>query len=91
MMLDNVSLHVSFLCGAVRAMGTGEGLLPGVSADVCTDALHLHSLEGTVRARERLLLGMDAKVFAQLGGDGGGEGTVGAIVEAWHGEAATGG
>lgn len=59
MVLDNVSLHVSFLGGTVGAVGTGKGLLSSVGADVGTDALHLHSLEGAMGAGEWLLHSMD--------------------------------
>lgn len=80
-MLDDVPLHVALLSGAVGAVGTGEGLLPRVGAYVGTDAFHLHRLEVTVGAREGLLEGVCAEVLAQLGGDGGSEGTVWAVVE----------
>lgn len=77
---QDMTLHVALLGGAVGAVGAGEGLLSSVGADVGPDALHLHCLEGAVRAGERLLEGVDAQVFCELDGDGGGEGTVGAEV-----------
>lgn len=76
-------LEIAFLCGAVGTMGTSEGLLTCVGADVGPDTLNLHCLEGTVRAGEWLLRGVRAEMLGESGGDDGGVGTVGTGVEPW--------